>query len=119
MSRFPSLAETGSEVQLLQRARTDSLSMLDDARVVEDAILEPNISQGITRTVSDVLLGISTSSEDGEEEEAHLFSGTQQAITGLYPTTAVNSDEGYKKDSTNSVAITYTSPLSPHLDTSA
>ncbi|RAR12752.1 DUF221-domain-containing protein [Stemphylium lycopersici] len=105
MSRFPSLAETGSEVQLLQRARTDSLSMLDDARVVEDAILEPNISQGITRTVSDVLLGISTSSEDGEEEEAHLFSGTQQAITGLYPTTAVNSDEGYKKDSTNSKAL--------------
>ncbi|KAH6866878.1 hypothetical protein BKA58DRAFT_430749 [Alternaria rosae] len=66
MSRLPSLAETNSDVQLLRRAQTDSFSMLDSASIIEDAILEPGIDQGITRTVTDVLLGVRTPSEEDE-----------------------------------------------------
>jgi hypothetical protein len=104
-SRLPSLAETGSDVQLLRRAHTDSFSMVDDASVTEDAILEPGVDQGITRTVSDVLLGISTPTE---EEESPLLVELEHCET---------SSTFFRK--TNSSVSTFAAVLSPYLETSA
>ncbi|KAF1845818.1 DUF221-domain-containing protein [Cucurbitaria berberidis CBS 394.84] len=64
-SRLPSLAAS-SDIQRLVRNRTDSFSMLDSSSVIDVGILEPVVERGITRTVSDVLLGISTPIEEAE-----------------------------------------------------
>ncbi|KAF1832908.1 DUF221-domain-containing protein [Decorospora gaudefroyi] len=65
-SHLPSLTGTGSDAHLLRRAHTDSFSMLDDASMVEDAILQPGCDQGILRTVTDVLLSTSMPTEEGD-----------------------------------------------------
>jgi hypothetical protein len=44
----------------MSRARTDSFSILDEASILDDGLLEPIAEGGIMRTMSDVLLGVST-----------------------------------------------------------
>jgi hypothetical protein len=116
-SRLPSLAETGSEVHLLRRAHTDSFSMVDDDIVTEDAILEPGVDQGITRTVSDVLLGINTPTE---EEESPLLVELEQAemssTIAKSPSYRVCDNTGR---ATTSPVTTFAVLLSPYLDTAA
>jgi hypothetical protein len=118
-SRLPSLAETGSDVELLRRAHTDSFSILDDASVTEDAILEPGIDQGITRTVSDVLLGIGTPTE----EESPLLVELEQADT--YPALAIHSSSCAHTDfrsighESEPSKLAFATLLSPYLDTVA
>jgi hypothetical protein len=118
MSRLPSLAETNSDMQILRRARTDSFSMLDSASVIEDAILEPGIDQGITRTVADVLLGVHTPSEEDEsplmialEERSSFFTGAQDHDTCSSP--------GLVRYDHTSPVYTFAALLSPYLDTTA
>jgi hypothetical protein len=62
--RLPSLAETGSEIQSLSRARTDSFSILDEASILDEGLLEPIVEGGIMCTMSDVLLGVSTPADE-------------------------------------------------------
>jgi hypothetical protein len=64
MSRFPSLAETDSDIYPMRRARTDSFSILDKVTILDDGVLEPIREGGITRTMSDVLLGVGTPFEE-------------------------------------------------------
>lgn len=59
-THLPSLAQTHSDIQTLPRARTESFSLLDNVSVLDEGILEPAVEQRITRTMSDVLMGIST-----------------------------------------------------------
>jgi hypothetical protein len=115
-SRLPSLAETGSDVQLLRHAHTDSFSMLDDASVIEDGILEPGVDQGIIRTVSDVLLGISTPSE--EEESPLLVELGQNRLRGAsgLPVTSYFRLTGRATDPSKTTFVTL---LSPYLEISA
>ncbi|KAF2655351.1 hypothetical protein K491DRAFT_429898 [Lophiostoma macrostomum CBS 122681] len=58
-SRLPSLTGNGSECFSFHRTGTGSLS-LDNVSLVEDDILEPYIECHITRSMSDVLRGLST-----------------------------------------------------------
>ena len=118
LSCLPSLAETDSDVQLLRRARTDSLSMLDSASIIEDAILEPGTDQGITRTVTDVLLGVRTPSEEDEspfvialEDGSPFFIPAQGHATCSNPNSV-----GYAP---TSPVRTFATLLSPYLDTAA
>jgi hypothetical protein len=64
MSRFPSLAETDSDIYPLRRARTDSFSILEKVAMLDEGVLEPIREGGITRTMSDVLLGVCTPFEE-------------------------------------------------------
>lgn len=65
-SCLPSLIETeiDGDIRPLGRAGTDSFSMLDYASDVSEGILEPVVEKGIVRTMSDVLLGVSTPIEE-------------------------------------------------------
>ena len=116
LSRLPSLAETNSDVQLIRRARTDSFSMLDSSSVTEDAILEPGVDEGITRTVNDVLLGVRTPTERDEsssivtlEDSSSVFSDTQEHVVR-------NRLHSVRNNSTSPVC-TFAALLSPYLDT--
>jgi hypothetical protein len=63
MSHLPSPTSTGSERQPLSRTWTDSFSMLDEANALDEGLLEPIVEIGIVRTMSDVLFGVGTPSE--------------------------------------------------------
>lgn len=52
-------SEAGSRIRLLNRTRTNSFSMTDDPTIMEARLLEPLHEEGVTRTMSDVLSGIS------------------------------------------------------------
>lgn len=58
-SRLPSVTENGSDRQSLRRVQSDIIS-IDDRKFVEDGILEPWVEHGVVRSMSDVLLGVST-----------------------------------------------------------
>ncbi|RYO57438.1 hypothetical protein AA0116_g7943 [Alternaria tenuissima] len=116
LSRLPSLAETNSDVQLIRRARTDSFSMLDSSSVTEDAILEPGVDEGITRTVNDVLLGVRTPTERDEsssivtlEDSSSVFSDTQEHV--------VRNRLHSVRNNPTSPVCTFAALLSPYLDT--
>ncbi|KAI2483010.1 F-box [Pyrenophora tritici-repentis] len=116
MSRLPSLAETSSDIELFRRARTSSFSVLDDADVLEDAILEPGVDQGITRTVSDVLLSADTPTEEekdsflGEPEDGDPPTQDDTQGHGVYE------DPRFLNHTTISPVITFAILLSPYLD---
>ncbi|KAF2854770.1 DUF221-domain-containing protein [Plenodomus tracheiphilus IPT5] len=63
-SRITSLAETDSETPLICRAQTDSFYMLEEDSIIDEEIMEPDLEHGITRVMSDVLLGVSTPIND-------------------------------------------------------
>ncbi|ORY16263.1 hypothetical protein BCR34DRAFT_557519 [Clohesyomyces aquaticus] len=65
-SRLPSLAETGSEAISLRRTHSESFSA-DGVSFLDESILEPLAEDGITRSMSDVLLGIHTPTEEMEQ----------------------------------------------------
>ncbi|KAF1942685.1 hypothetical protein EJ02DRAFT_344890 [Clathrospora elynae] len=118
-SRLPSLAESGSDVQLLRRARTDSFSILDAASVIEDAILEPGADRGITRTLSDVLLGISTPSEEGESPILLDLEPAEALSTSTNSQSYSGRDEFHTvRHATTSAVSTFAVLLSPYLETS-
>lgn len=118
MSRLPSLAETNSDVQLLRRALTDSFSMLDSASNIEDAILEPGIDQGITRTVTDVLLGVCTPSEEDESPFVIPLKDGSPLFTPVKGHTTLSSPVSVEHAPTSTVC-TFAALLSLHLDTVA
>ncbi|KAF2474668.1 uncharacterized protein BDR25DRAFT_280115, partial [Lindgomyces ingoldianus] len=64
-SRLPSLTETGSESHSIRRVRSESFSV-DSLSVFDESILEPFVENGITRSLFDVLHGISTPFEELE-----------------------------------------------------
>ncbi|KAF2185099.1 hypothetical protein K469DRAFT_750598 [Zopfia rhizophila CBS 207.26] len=78
-SRLPSLTQNGSETWSRRRAHSKSFS-IDNVSLWDDGVLEPFIESGITRTMSDVLLGISTPFEESQgpiledlNEDAHFI----------------------------------------------
>jgi acetyl-CoA acetyltransferase len=93
--------------------------MLDDASITEDAILEPVIDQGITRTVSDVLLGIHTPSEE-EDAPSLAEVGHDKELPGLNDTYIcdANDQTGTVTHETNSSVSTLAALLLSSLDTS-
>ncbi|RII10306.1 hypothetical protein CUC08_Gglean006296 [Alternaria sp. MG1] len=90
--------------------------MLDSSSVTEDAILEPGVDEGITRTVNDVLLGVRTPTERDEsssivtlEDSSSVFSDTQEHVVR-------NRLHSVRNNSTSPVC-TFAALLSPYLDT--
>lgn len=63
MSQFPSLS-ANSDMQPLACSQTKSFYLTDNTATVDEGILEPIVERGITRTMSHVLLGISTPVEE-------------------------------------------------------
>lgn len=55
---------TNSEAQITCRTRTDSFCMLDHDSIIDEEIMEPDPEHGITRVMSDVLLGVSTPNDE-------------------------------------------------------
>ena len=119
MSRLPSLAETSSDIELLRKARTSSFSILDDTDVLDDAILEPSVDQGITRTVSAVLLSIDTPIE---EEKSPLLGEPEQdwdsPIGNDTQGHFVYEDPRVLSHATISPVVTFATLVSPYLETS-
>lgn len=66
-SRLPSFSEYDNELFPLHRVNSASLS-IDSFTIIEDRVLEPSVECGITRSMSDVLLGIQTPIEEIEDE---------------------------------------------------
>ena len=120
-SRFPSLAGSGSEIQPLSRARTDSFSMLDDASILGEGILEPIDEGGIMRTMSDVLLGNSIPMEDvmtpfldGPEQDGSLMHPRDSSFDVLRNASSLNAIT--KQTHAHCAASKIVALLLPHLN---
>jgi hypothetical protein len=59
-----SFGQIGYDFKPLSRAHIESDFTVDDARPIEEKLLEPSVERGITRTMSDVLFGLSPPTED-------------------------------------------------------
>jgi hypothetical protein len=114
-SRLSSLAETDSDFLFLRSARTDSFSIIDSASVLDEGILEPISEAGITRTMSDVLLGVRAPFEQlGAPLLYELPEDTDSDCSHTPSTTS-----GTSHCTSPGVAVVIASLLLPHLDFAA
>jgi hypothetical protein len=87
-SRLPSLTENNGESYSLRRVQSASFSV-DSVSLLDDGILEPFVEHGITRSMSDVLLGYEELNrpipEDSEEDSPTLTDSSTRHIVPSGP----------------------------------
>jgi hypothetical protein len=113
-SHLPTPTSTGSERQPLSRTWTDSFSMLEEANILDEGLLEPSVEIGIVRTMSDVLLGIDTPSEESATALEHNLH--HELPFDIHQSPRVTTARHFPSES---VAYTLATLLLPHLDLAA
>jgi hypothetical protein len=110
---LPTPASTISELKPLSRERTDSFSMLDESDILEEELLEPIAQIDIVRTMSDVLLGIGTPSDESTTAPKDHTNSDSHSDLHENPNGDTNA---VRQNRSDSVAYTLAKLLLPYLD---
>jgi hypothetical protein len=88
--------------------------MLEEANILDEGLLEPSVEIGIVRTMSDVLLGIDTPSDESATALEHNLH--HELPFDIHQSPRVTTARHFPSES---VAYTLATLLLPHLDLAA
>jgi hypothetical protein len=110
---LPTPTSTASEPKPLSRERTDSFSMLNKSEILEEELLEPIVQIGIVRTMSDVLLGVGTPSDESTTAPKECANSDSHSVFDESPSGDTTTVQETRSDSAAYMLATL---LLPYLD---